>query len=49
MTRGISETEAKKMIIKANFNEIIKKIPCSNIQKQVFQEIDRRLEENEKQ
>lgn len=48
MTRGISENEAKKMIVKANFNEILKKIPCQNIQKQIIQEIDRRLEENEK-
>ena len=44
MTRGISEKEAKKMIIKAKFNSVIQEIKEEKIQNLILEEVDRRLD-----
>lgn len=43
MTRGLSYKEAIKLIVKANFNKIIKRINNDNIRENIIKEIDRRL------
>lgn len=43
MTRGILENEAKKLIVKAHFNSIIKNIKDENIQNDIFKKIDELL------
>ena len=43
MTRGISEAEAKKLIVKAQFSSILNKIKEENIKNEVIENIDRRL------
>ena len=43
MTRGISEQEAKKLIVKTHFSKITKRIHCRRDQKEIIQEIDGRL------
>lgn len=44
MTRGISEKEAKKIIIKAKFNSVIQEIKEEEIQRLILEEVDRRLD-----
>lgn len=44
MTRGISYDNAKKIIVKAKFSEIIEKISDDNVREEILSEIDRRLE-----
>lgn len=44
MTRGISEKEAKKIIVKAKFNSVVKEIKNEEIQNLVLEEVDRRLD-----
>lgn len=43
MSRGFSEKEAKKLIIKGSFEEIINAIPFEGIRNQVAYEMDRRV------
>ena len=43
MSRGFSETEAKKLVVKGSFEEIITKIPFEDIQEIVSREMDRRI------
>ena len=43
-TRGISEKEAKKIIIKAKFNSVIQEIKEEEIQRLILEEVDRRLD-----
>lgn len=43
MTRGIPYEEARKLIVKANFNNIILKLNDENLQEEIIKEIDRRL------
>lgn len=43
MSRGISSEEAKKLIVKAKFSSIIEKIKITEIQQEIIDEIDRRL------
>ena len=42
-SRGFSEIEAKKIIIKASFSKIIEKIGDVKLQNRIFEEIDRRI------
>lgn len=44
MSRGLSERDAKKLIVEASFRPIIDKIPYENIQNIVNSEISRRLD-----
>ena len=44
MTRGISEKEAKKMIVKAKFNSVIQGIKEETVQNLILEEVDRRLD-----
>ena len=44
MTRGISEKEAKKMIVKARFNSVIQGIKEEAVQNLILEEVDRRLD-----
>lgn len=44
MARGISEKEAKKIIVKAKFNSVINEIKNEKIQNLVLEEVDRRLD-----
>jgi Fe-S cluster assembly protein SufD len=43
MSRGLAELEAKRMIIKASFEEIIREIGDDTLQSLVMEEVDRRL------
>ncbi|AGK99362.1 Fe-S cluster assembly protein SufD [Clostridium pasteurianum] len=43
MTRGISEKEAKKLIIEAAFNPILNKIPLEDIKNEISESIRRKL------
>lgn len=43
MSKGISETAAKKLIINANFNDIINEISNEEIKQLVIEEIDKKL------
>ncbi len=43
MTRGLSETEAKKIIVEASFAPILEKITCEALQERVFSYIKERL------
>ena len=43
MSKGISEKEAKKLIINANFNDIINEISNEEIKQLVIEEIDKKL------
>lgn len=40
MTKGISYNEAKKLIVKANFNSIIKQIPSDELQERILEMVD---------
>lgn len=44
MSRGFSETEAKKLVIEAAFNPIIKNIPSEEIRNKISSSIRRKLE-----
>lgn len=44
MTKGISEKEAKKLIVKAQFNGILNKIKNEELKNEILQEIDNRLD-----
>ena len=44
MARGISEKEAKKIIVKAKFNSVINEIKNEKIQNLVLEKVDRRLD-----
>lgn len=44
MSRGFSETEAKKLVIEAAFNPIINQIPSEEIKNKISTSIRRRLE-----
>ena len=43
MTRGLSKKEAEKLIIKTNFNTIIKEIPCNSLQDELELVIDEEI------
>lgn len=43
MTRGIPKNEAKKIIVKAQFNDIIKKIKDNDLQSEIYNKIDNLL------
>lgn len=43
MSRGITEKDAKKLIITSNFNKIIKNIPIENIKKEINEFINRKI------
>ena len=43
MSRGLSERQAKKMIIESSFRPIIDKIPLEDIRKKITDEIERRI------
>ena len=43
MSKGISEKAAKKLIINANFNDIINEISNEEIKQLVIEEIDKKL------
>ena len=44
MSRGISEKEAKKLIVKAKFNKIIESIKDEELKQNILNEIDKRLD-----
>ncbi len=43
MTRGLTKTEAQKLIIRAGFNEIIEDIENEKIKKEILEQIDMKL------
>ena len=43
MSRGLSENQAKKLVVEASFRPIIEKIPFENLQNIINDEIERRL------
>lgn len=43
MSRGLSEKEAKKLIIEAAFNPILNKIPLENVKNQISESVRRKL------
>ncbi len=47
MTRGISKNEAKKLIVKAQFSEIIQKLNNEDLQNEIYNIIDNLLEGKE--
>ena len=44
MSRGFEVKEAMKLMVRANFNEILESIKNEELKKQILQEIDRRLD-----
>lgn len=48
MSRGIGEMEAKKLVIKAAFEEILEEVQDERIRESVMEVLDRRLSANEK-
>ena len=44
MSRGFNLTEAMKLFVRANFNEILESIKNEELKNQILQEIDRRLD-----
>lgn len=43
MTRGISKSQAQKLLVKAKFNSVLEKIEDEEIRQELIKEIDRRL------
>ena len=43
MTKGISYDDARKLIVKANFNNIINKITNKELKKEIISEIDKKI------
>ena len=43
MSRGFSENEAIKLIVRARFNKIIERIKDEEVKKLVLEELDNRL------
>jgi len=43
MSRGLSEKEAKKLVIESSFKPILEKIPIENLKGKIIEEIDRRV------
>ena len=43
MSRGLTEKEAKNLIIKSNFNKLIENVPNKNIQEEIIEYIDKKL------
>ena len=41
MTKGISYEDARKLIIKANFNNIINEIPDEKLEQEVIEKIEK--------
>lgn len=44
MSRGLTQKEANKLIIRAKFNKIIETIPNEDLKCQIVKEIDKRLD-----
>lgn len=44
MSRGLTQKEANKLIIRAKFNKIIETIPNEDLKCQIIKEIDKRLD-----
>ncbi len=44
MSRGFSEKEAMKLLVRARFNKILEKIKYEEIKNEILYEIDRRLD-----
>ena len=44
MSRGFEVKEAMKLMVRANFNEILESIKNEELKNQILQEIDRRLD-----
>lgn len=44
MTKGISYNDARKLIVKANFNEIIEDLPSNSLKKEVVEQINNKLD-----
>lgn len=47
MTKGISYKEARKLIVKANFSDIIKGIPNNDLQNEIIETINQKLDGEE--
>lgn len=43
MSRGLTEKEAKNLIIKSNFNKLIENVPNKNTQEEIIEYIDKKL------
>ena len=41
MTKGISYEDAKRLIVKANFNNIIKEIELEDMQEKIIEKVDK--------
>ena len=46
MSRGLGYNEARKLIVKSQFNEVIDKINDSDLREEIIREIDRRLDDD---
>lgn len=44
MSRGLTQKEANKLIVRAKFNKIIKTISNEDLKCQIIKEIDKRLD-----
>ncbi len=44
MSRGLTQKEASKLIVRAKFNKIIETIPNEDLKCQIIKEIDKRLD-----
>ena len=46
MSRGLGYNEARKLIVKSQFNEVIDEINDSDLREEIIKEIDRRLDDD---